>query len=516
MSQIQLNDQQKAIKQKILDIYEKTSTEKTRNNIVLLEGYAGTGKTTLVNQLIVDLKQKISPDNIAIAAFTNKATKVIEKMVHGLGINCTTIHRLFGLTPEVDNINLQSMVTSKQNKGYTLTYKYKEGRESYLRDLKFLIVDEFSVVDKKLAETILSIFRYNPNLIILFMGDRRQLKPIGHTLGDELPLLKMIEPTASEDYYIKYNVIVLDKLTQIMRCKKNILTYYYQFFIDKFETPGAIKADKPMLNMYPYSEDSELIKSQDVYRIITADNYYDYVTLTYSNKAKDERNMMMKYHLSSIGVQQSGARYVDSNEFVNGFNFCIGDIVTLDNHVHLTTYGLAGDQSNMLTINYGASYAVLYNGEFYVIKDIQKLFIMLPEQLAALIGEVEIEGYFVKLKVHDTVDNRDEAEITIPCISFDTKNKLIKAIEDRKLHYRDEKKYKIIISQYFANLYHGYAINLYKSQGSTYANVIIDIADISRCVGYNRVSTYYKNVEFFSCLYVALTRAAKSIYYITS
>jgi ATP-dependent exoDNAse (exonuclease V) alpha subunit len=120
---------------------------KFQKPIQTLGGYAGTGKTTLIRQLI----KKVN--NFAVCAFTGKAANVLRKK----GVDASTIH--------------------------SLIYKPSKNKDKY-GNLKFvkvksldydgIIVDEASMVNEKLYKDLLSF-----HLPIIFVGDHGQLEPIG-------------------------------------------------------------------------------------------------------------------------------------------------------------------------------------------------------------------------------------------------------------------------------------------------------------------------------------------------
>jgi hypothetical protein len=69
----------------------------------LLTGFAGCGKTLLVQALIQRLRDKGDYRSIVFTAFSNKATKVLAKMVDrwNLSIECMTCCKLLGLKPDM-------------------------------------------------------------------------------------------------------------------------------------------------------------------------------------------------------------------------------------------------------------------------------------------------------------------------------------------------------------------------------------------------------------------------------
>ena len=83
---ITLNDQQ--------ELAIKTVRDKIKSGqkIITIAGFAGTGKTTLVNYIIESLGYTI--EDVAFAAFTGKASLVLQQK----GIPATTLHALLYLS----------------------------------------------------------------------------------------------------------------------------------------------------------------------------------------------------------------------------------------------------------------------------------------------------------------------------------------------------------------------------------------------------------------------------------
>lgn len=122
-----------------------------RNKVTIITGGPGTGKTTLIKQLLTLLDhQEIS---YKLAAPTGRAAK---RMAESSGRYATTIHRLL----EFD----MSSMKFKYNEQHTLT-------------THFLIVDEASMIDIFLAHALLKAIPRDAHLILL--GDIHQLPSVG-------------------------------------------------------------------------------------------------------------------------------------------------------------------------------------------------------------------------------------------------------------------------------------------------------------------------------------------------
>lgn len=110
----------------------------------VLAGYAGTGKTTLVKHIVKQLGVKMQA-----CAFTGKACEVLSRK----GIGAITLHRLMYLYDEDED------------------KWYKRGRLD--SDIELIVVDEASMVSKKIYDDLLSF-----KIPVLFLGDPAQLPPI--------------------------------------------------------------------------------------------------------------------------------------------------------------------------------------------------------------------------------------------------------------------------------------------------------------------------------------------------
>lgn len=134
---MQLNKQQKqALKR--LQQFIKNQDEK----YIILTGYAGTGKSTLLKQLYEN-----TPVEWLFTATTNKAKNALSEI---LDVDVTTIHSLLGLKP------------------------YSTQSNVIVKDV-VLVIDECSYIDYTLLDIILNSCQCK----IIFVGDDTQLTPIG-------------------------------------------------------------------------------------------------------------------------------------------------------------------------------------------------------------------------------------------------------------------------------------------------------------------------------------------------
>lgn len=125
-----------------------------------LAGYAGTGKTTLIQHMAHDLAAELK---IAFTAPTNKAVRVMQCMAdaHGLEVDCLTTYSLLGLRLKNDR---PERIVGKDGK-------------SKLPQYQLVVVDECSMVNEALHEYIMAD-AHEHQVPVVFVGDPAQLPPV--------------------------------------------------------------------------------------------------------------------------------------------------------------------------------------------------------------------------------------------------------------------------------------------------------------------------------------------------
>jgi exodeoxyribonuclease V len=155
LTSITLSDMQRDAVDKAKKWYEKQDKQ-----TFTIAGYAGTGKSTIVKAMIDELQ--MGPNNVRFCTFTGKAALVLSLK----GNPATTIHRL-----QYDVIEVEDQETGKKKRRFV--------RKLMLDPtIKLLVVDEVSMVSKKLLED-LKMYK----IPIICLGDPGQLPPIGEDNG---------------------------------------------------------------------------------------------------------------------------------------------------------------------------------------------------------------------------------------------------------------------------------------------------------------------------------------------
>ena len=122
--------------------------DKQGDEMFVLSGFAGTGKTYLVNKVIRYIRNTHPNYKIALTAPTNKAVKVLRRAamrdknhVHDQKVEFQTIHRLLGLTEEITKTGEQ-------------IFTRKDHSKNSIKFFKVLVIDEVSMLDDTLFHEI--------------------------------------------------------------------------------------------------------------------------------------------------------------------------------------------------------------------------------------------------------------------------------------------------------------------------------------------------------------------------
>lgn len=153
---ITLSDMQEAVMRDIIQWYRKPLKESQE---FYLYGYAGTGKSTIVDRAIQELKSECNVKKVVTAAYTGKAASVLQRKG----------------TPDAQTIHRLLYIPAKDEKGKLFFIK----RDCTAADLADLIVlDECSMIGDDIAGDIRALGRK-----ILIIGDPGQLPPINRDAG---------------------------------------------------------------------------------------------------------------------------------------------------------------------------------------------------------------------------------------------------------------------------------------------------------------------------------------------
>lgn len=457
-------EQLSAIKKIIKFINNKNISNKdnTDNNKLLLSGKAGTGKTSVISQVIAYLDNH-SYDYV-VCAPTHKARINLEKLTK---TETLTLHQLLLLKPnlEIEQLNIKELEFQSG-----LKYNWKA------RIPRLVIVDECSMITSDLYEFIDKELVSKRNVKIVFLGDSAQLRGV-----KDLEISKV--------FSLKNKI----ELTKIYRQKDEAPLLY---LLDELRTSPHFGRFKEFKSNYGSLYNCNNVKDfiieagKNFKKAISKEDPYLCRILTYTNKRLNEYNTVLNKLL-----------------FNNNEEYNIGGFLTGYDNFESDDY-----------------FGKIYNSLDYIIKDV-KPYIKPPSQIFPLelkgfiltlrdfIYEDDIEVFIISKYI--------DPEILNSFISLFETTRLTALKVDKKVNSRLygvlwSKYYKL--QQYFASpidLYYdgrliksatlkpGYAISTHKSQGSSITNVYIDMKDILRCKD---------EEELRQLQYVALSRTKNNIY----
>lgn len=509
---------------------------KNENQIILI-GYAGTGKTTMVTKIINDFIKNKLCKRVVIAAPTHKAVNIAKsKLFDNIGddeelsnnLNIMTIHRL---------LNYQSYINSDTGEKYFAKSSVDPNWTIY--DL--IVVDECSMLSNQIITDITDQMKnpVNSKLKLIYVGDPAQLPPVNQA--------------DSKIFNMGLRKLELDK---IIRTKNNDIMemsndHRKWIFSKKDEDiPNVFKYTTDKIKIYS-SQEKETNKWLDKFiKIINSkkkknnSDYDNNIILTWTNKKCNQYN---KYIREKI---------FDKEDLEH---FEVGEILIFnDFHRIEITPTQNIDESDKEKVK--KEYISFYTSEQVKISSVEKIKYKFDEikfkSNTALTQElndkfkkkikiinglinVELDAYKMQIKriadikssdenqakTHEvyTIHPNSEKDFNLISEEFESSvNKLRKACHkiindmkkidnmtkcnyqaevDKKINklYRD---WQSNFTDKFAQLNYGYSITVHKSQGSTFKNVFIDISDIFD----------NNNLEETSkCLYTAITRSSNSI-----
>jgi len=135
----------------------------------VLAGRGGTGKTTTINQAI--LQMGVPKGKVRFALPTHKAKKVIQAAATDFDKSqFSTLASLLGLRPQMDRAGVQKFIQDPELRDDRIRELERDG-------VSLIVVDEASMVSDSLVEDLLNTAN-QLGIKIVFMGDNIQLPPV--------------------------------------------------------------------------------------------------------------------------------------------------------------------------------------------------------------------------------------------------------------------------------------------------------------------------------------------------
>jgi tRNA A37 threonylcarbamoyladenosine biosynthesis protein TsaE len=529
---ISLTEDQRKIYNELI----KFVTIETKKKELLLIGYAGTGKTTLIAKFINDaIKNKLCK-KIVIAAPTHKAVNIAKsKLFSNINsnetlsnrINIMTVHRL---------LNYKSYIDLNGNKYFAKNNSCSANWNIY----NLIVVDECSMLSNQIINDIQTQLE-EPNLKvkIIYVGDPAQLPPVNQLNSEifEKNIKKLYLDKIVRTKNMKIMELSNDHRKWILSgkeedipeiCKyssKNIKIYSSEhnqrnIWLDKFISllNKELKVDDNIVennniiltwtnnkcNLYnkyvrekifnkkdlDYFEIGEILIFNDFYRIEKKviekkvdekvdDNIVEYDSFYTSEQVKliDIKKVRYKFNKLLYKINNNLPNKINEK-----FKKCINNLnKLLDTEIDI----------------YEMKIKKLSDIKVDSITEIYEIFSIHPDSTKVYNNILEeFENYIsqVKSKCYNIINELTNTDNMKKCIY---QSELEKKINNLYKNWQD------LVVDKFAQLNYGYSITVHKSQGSTFMNVFTDISDIL---------SNNNQQETSKCLYTAITRSSKRLY----
>jgi len=433
-------------------------TNDKQDELFILKGYAGTGKTTLLSNLVNQLKH-VNKKYVMLAP-TGRAAKVISNYSNQPAF---TIHK--------------RIYYPKKNKttgvGFTMqANKFKN---------TIFIVDESSMISDMANETnmythgsLLDDLMYyvysGVNCKMILVGDTAQLPPVHMEVSPALDIDKMSLNFNMHVSHIELDEVMRQELDSgILYNATNLRELLDSHFFDTFQ-----------FNIKPFKD---IIRLEDGYEILDA------IHDAYNKNGTEETAFIVRSNKRANQYnQQIRAKILDNESEISPGDFVM---VVKNNYFWLK------DQQ--------ATTDFIANGDILEIQQIYKIIELYGFRFASV--KVRMIDY-PDLNPFDTIVFLDTLNSESASLSYEETNRLYQEVlldyEDEISQYR--KLNKVKENEYFNALQikFAYAVTCHKSQGGQWNTIFIEQPYLPDGI----------SKEYIRWLYTAMTRAKEKLYLI--
>lgn len=446
----------------------------SKTNCFLLKGYAGTGKTFLMEGLVKYLDA--IGRSVALMAPTGRAAMVIGNKTKK---NATTIHKgIYDFDELVDDASTFKFHYKLNSNLFNTDIVYIIDESSMLADVfsddeffvfgtGFLLQDFFSFVN----------FNYRTNSKIIFIGDNAQLPPLGMSFS----------PALDKDY----------------------LSSKYKLSVDEFELKQVKRQE----------QESGILLIATTLRNSLESNQYNFFEISNCNNITNIRNDEFEesyFRTVNNTISENTIVITHSNKQAQEFNFAIRERLFP---------GQSEIQANDILINTKNNYSTavdIYNGQFVKTIAVSEIpepprtirFYRKGGELAEatfvfrnIVAELKDLGgniHQVKCKIIDNFLKSDLSRLTPveqQALYVDFKNRF-PHLKPGTLAFKEKLKTDLYFNAF--QIKYGYAITCHKSQGGEWENVFVNL------------QTYMKVLSkgFFRWAYTGITRSKSNLFVI--
>lgn len=327
--EIDLNEIQEYVTTNILENKDKTE------QVISIEGFAGTGKSTITSNVVERLYESESYPTIAIITPTHQALKVIKNMIQrqlemddfdlemSRRLYFKTLHSFLGLKHAIDDDGNEIFVNNEVDLRADIIY------------CDYLIVDESSMINHDMAMMLFELLSNRVRKQIIFIGDSYQIKPVNGQMNfifnKRNPLVNRYE------------------LKQVVRQKEDSsITHFALWLIECINDNEQYNISKLMEFMTTPKPDIECFSDagqfmKRYFEIETEDK----IIGCYTNRLVQEYNTYIRY-MNNINDYPDGIipEYIPGEKIIflkpydknGGIQYNNGDIVTIAEIKHKQTF----------------------------------------------------------------------------------------------------------------------------------------------------------------------------------
>lgn len=463
---------------------------------MMIMGPSGSGKTTLLTKAVVEYcdKNNIPSKNAYFIAFTNKAVSVLKKMVEKSfplkKMTFKTIHNTLQLTPNYSGsinqriFNHQDILmgipeNSAGESTGSLLFDYDYLKTNKLKNAFVLIVDECSTISRDLFIYLESTCRYlytiGEPIKVIFLGDYYQLPPV------------------NEKNSIVFKIAVLEKwplykLKQVMRSNTSVTeivnTMHLKFIEKRIKNRNlAVKHMISPYNILPQNigiYESNYGHFLKKYIALRSD---DKIIITYTKTNCNKINMAVQKMIDDVAD-------IERDLSCEYLQLIVGDRVMLRSPIFVSKFENKDGVYNLKT----SIKEKIFSGDIFIVTEI------ISAQFNTILGIMD--GYLIKL----LCENNSYLVAHIDKKIADKKIFNLRRVMSRSEYFEMIQSYKSSIPQ----LIRGHCITCYKSQGSEYENVFVNL----KSFWYSLINDEKKRKaprQLFSAFYTATTRSSNNI-----
>ena len=418
---------------------------KSNETSMTLSGYAGTGKTSLMEMIAKKGKKQHRP--VMFCATTNKAAAVLNDRVSKAGFKASTLNKVFGINVEVDS-----------SKAYNARNLVNVLKDVDIMPGTTIIIDEASMINEENYK-ILNDIAKKMDLKIIYVGDEAQLAPVN-------------EDKISKVFRNGEGKVI--RLTQVERTDDNAI----------LKEATAIRNGEPLSKISSFNSKGEGVA---------------YI----SPQHQEAINEVIDKYVKGLKQNPNYFRILAyTNKAVTAYNNQVRELLGYDSpipHIGEPMTGYANWGYEWKTKSYrfinSESYKVTQVGNPITVQtkldnDTPVIMQAVPITLEDSLGNVDTFDF---IDIKNNAQNRQNAMLLA-----NEKKRLWN--EARRAYGREAKaaiyaKINAIDSFLFVNdniednshnllqaktIDFGYALTIHKSQGSTFTHVLMDDVDVSR------------------------------------